>query len=419
MRLRARWGTSRRACELARDVEHVRMTDVLRDVGDDLLARPGRTLLTALGTFVGIAVLVGALGLAASLDSQIGARFAAIAPREVSVTPASQSRGIEQAAVMPWDGPARAHRIRGVQYAANFSELAPERPVLGSPVHDPTRPVPRAMRVYAASPEVFETIGASLVGTVFTGFNDQRSDAVAVLGRDAAVRLGISDVRGRPVLFVDGFPVVVIGIIEGVERQSIVLNSILIPECLARDRFGLTAPSRLIVLTSPGASAVVAHQLPLAVRPQGASEVIASVPPTAEVTREAVASDAQGLLLALAAVSIFVGGVGIANVTLVSVLQRTAEIGLRRAVGARRRDIVAHFLVSSTLVGSLGAVLGTCCGVWVTLVVALAQGWPPTIDRWVLVVGPVVGALTGLVAGAYPSYRASSIEPIEALRVGV
>ncbi len=399
---------------------HVSLADVVRDVGEDLLARPGRTLLTALGTLVGVAVLVATLGLAASLESQISSRFDAIAPRDVTVSPVVEPGRPDSDAVgaLPWDGPARVRRIEGVKAAADLSELTPERRVRGSPVHDPTRPAVETMRVMAASPGVFEVIGASLRGTGFDDLHDRRGEAVAVLGRDAADRLGIADTKGRPVVFADGLPVVVIGIIESAERKSTVLSSILIPEGLARARFGLKGPSELVVLTRPGATTAVAAQVPLALRPDDPEKVTASVPPVAQATREAVSSDTRGLLLGLAGVSLVVGGVGIANVTLVAVLQRTTEIGLRRAIGARRRDVLAHFLLSSTVIGAVGAVLGTCVGAWLTVIIANVQGWPATFDRWVVLVGPVVGACTGLLAGAYPSYRAAAIEPIEALRAG-
>ncbi|MBK8461565.1 MAG: FtsX-like permease family protein [Nigerium sp.] len=111
-----------------------------------------------------------------------------------------------------------------------------------------------------------------------------------------------------------------------------------------------------------------------------------------------------------------IGGVGIANMTLVSVLERTAEIGLRRAIGARRRHIVVQFLLSSVATAFLGAVVGTGVGMVVTTAVALAQQWPPTMSPVLPVVAPLVGAAIDVGAGAYPAHRASRIEPIDALR---
>lgn len=399
---------------------HVAFTDILRDVADDLLARPGRTLLTALGTLVGIAVLVAALGLATSLESSITRRFDAIAPREVTLTPKiPPGRPQADAAdALPFDAPARLTRIDGVVAAANLSELTPERPVQGSPVHDPTRARVDTLRIIAASPGAFETLGAHLTGAPFTDFHDRRGETVAVLGREAARRLGITDTRGRPVVIADGLPLVVVGIIDSTERKSSVLGAIVVPDGLARTRFHLDGPTQVVALTRPGAADAVAAQAPLALRPGNPGIVQTSVPPTATTTRDAVSSDTRGLLLALAGVSLVIGGVGIANVTLVAVLQRTTEIGLRRAIGARRRDILTHFLATSTIIGALGALLGTCAGAWITVAVAAVQGWPPTLDRWVLLAGPVIGTLIGLHAGLYPSWRAATIEPIDALRAG-
>ncbi len=111
-----------------------------------------------------------------------------------------------------------------------------------------------------------------------------------------------------------------------------------------------------------------------------------------------------------------VGAIGIMNVTLVSVLERRGEIGLRRALGASRRHIASQFLFESAALGAIAGVIGTCVGILTVVGVSASQQWSPVIDPWLPLVAPVLGAAIGLLAGTYPSWKASATEPIAALR---
>ncbi len=126
--------------------------------------------------------------------------------------------------------------------------------------------------------------------------------------------------------------------------------------------------------------------------------------------------DVNSLFLAFGAVALIVGGLGIANVTLLSVIERTGEIGLRRALGARRRHIAAQFLLESAVTGLLGGLIGAALGVVAVVAVSVSKQWTPILDLQVALLAPAVGALIGLLAGAYPALRAATTEPITALR---
>jgi len=143
-----------------------------------------------------------------------------------------------------------------------------------------------------------------------------------------------------------------------------------------------------------------------------------TAPPEARRTRENVENDVNSLFLVLGLVSLVVGAIGIANVTLVTVLERVGEIGLRRALGARTHHIATQFLVESTTTGVIGGIVGASAGTIIVVAVAVARDWTPVMDMWTALVSPVAGGVIGLLAGVYPAMRAASMEPVEALRTG-
>lgn len=387
--------------------------DAAREVWLDLKSRPGRSALTALGTLIGIAVLVSTLGLAASLAAQISSRFDALTATEVTVT--TIQVGQQTASIIPADGPERALRINGTVAATTLSEIK-DIAITGTPVYDPSAPLDTTMPLYAASPGLADVVHATLDGRFFDAWHDARAVPVAVLGYGAAERLRVGSVLHQPVVFINGQPVAVIGIISSLERRTGLAQAVIVPDGYARAKLGQQAPASLVIETRVGAAEVVADQVGIAIRPDQPERIATAVPPSPELTRSQISGDTQTLFIVLAVISLVIGGIGIANMTLVAVLERVPEIGLRRAIGARRRHIVTQFLAGSVVVGFIGGIAGTAVGLMVTAGVSVLQSWPPTLPWVWLVASPVLGALIGLLAGLYPAYRASRIEPIEALR---
>jgi ABC-type antimicrobial peptide transport system permease subunit len=210
----------------------------------------------------------------------------------------------------------------------------------------------------------------------------------------------------------------VIGLLSNVSRQPSLLGSAIMPEGTARREFDLAAPALAQIETRIGAVDLISRQAPVALSPSDPGLLKVAAPPDPRSLRNAVKKDLNALFLLLGGVSLLVGAIGIANVTLVSVLERIGEIGLRRALGAARRHIAAQFLVESTAMGFAGGVIGASVGILVVVGVSASNTWTPVLDPWVPLCAPLLGALIGLLSGTYPALRAASLEPVEALRAG-
>jgi putative ABC transport system permease protein len=156
----------------------------------------------------------------------------------------------------------------------------------------------------------------------------------------------------------------------------------------------------------------------MALRPHDPDRLEVLSPPKPGRLRGAIEDDVTGLLYGLAGLAVLVGMIGIANTTLVAVLERRAEIGVRRALGARRRHIAGQFLTESATLGLIGGIIGTSVGILVVVAVSAQRDWTTTIDPLLTLPAPAIGAITGLLAGLQPASRAARITPAAALRAG-
>jgi ABC-type antimicrobial peptide transport system permease subunit len=237
-----------------------------------------------------------------------------------------------------------------------------------------------------------------------------------VVGANVAEQLHVTRIDDQPAIFLGDRLYTVIGVISDVARQSSLLGSIVIPEGTAGRDFGLGAPGSVQIETRIGAASLIAGQVPLALSPTDPTLLKVTAPPEPRRVRAGVQNDLNALFLLLGAVSLLIGAVGIANVTLVSVLERVGEIGLRRSLGAARRHIAGQFLLESTTLGLLGGILGAALGTLVVVGVAASRTWTPVLEPWVPLGAPLLGGTIGLLSGIYPSARAAAMEPVEALR---
>ena len=385
-----------------------------------VLARPVRSALTTLGTVLGIGTLVITIGVASTAADQIVGRFDALTATSVTlVVPPPPPTSSDAAPLVDWSAVTGVDRLAGVESTAALadSDALSHVQVRANDVVTPGALPDRTLSVVAASASLPAGVrGQMAAGRFYDSGDIARHDRVAVLGDQAAGLLGITEVDDAPAVFFDGQSFTVIGILGGFRREQRLSASVILPPTTAEDRVGLGQVTRVLVNTSLGAAQQVARQAPIALAPNSEDALTVLAPPDLSKARDGVQGDVNGLFLVLGLVSLIVGAIGIANVTLVTVMERVGEIGLRRALGASRGQIAGQFLAESTTIGLLGGVIGSALGVVVVVSVSAVRDWTPVLDPRLALGAPVAGAVVGLLAGLYPSVRASRMEPVEALR---
>lgn len=246
-----------------------------------------------------------------------------------------------------------------------------------------------------------------------------------MLDAEAAAALGVSPSRlqDQPAVFIHGTAYTVVGIYRAAQRVVAAQPAMLIPANTALADYGNPQPgignqteAQMIIATRLGAAQVVGAQIAAAELPTDPSRLVVASPPQPQTLRNQVSADLTGLFLILAAISLLIGAVGIANTTLVAVLERREEIGLRRALGARPRHIAAQFLTESTTLGTLGGLIGTSLGVATVVAFAALKDWTAVINTDLTLPAPLIGSIVGLFAGAYPALRAAHTNPLTALQ---
>ncbi|GAA0491633.1 ABC transporter permease [Paractinoplanes deccanensis] len=379
--------------------------DLLRLGGYGLRARPLRAVLSALGIAIGIAAMIAVVGISSSSRADLDRQLAALGTNMLTVAPGQTMFGDN--ATLPDESVAMIRRI-GPVTSATATGAVNETAVYR------TDRIPAGetsgLAVLAAEQALLDTIGGSMADG--TWLNAATGDYPAVvLGSTAARRLG-----NPPTVWMDGRWWTVVGVLEPVPLAPEIDQSVLVGwdaagTYLDFDGHPTTVYTRSIDAQVEAVRAVLAQTA----NPEDPSEVKVSKPSDALAARRATSDAFTALLLGLGAVALLVGGIGVANTMVISVLERRAEIGLRRSLGATRGQVRTQFVAESLLLSLLGGAVGVFIGYVVTGFYAMTQTWPTVVPPWALIGGVGATVMIGAAAGLYPAIRAARLAPTEAL----
>lgn len=391
--------------------------DLVRVALSGLAARKMRTVLLLLGPMIGVAAIIAAVGLTDSAKGDLKAKVAELGTNLVEVS-ASSSFG-DDAPTLPGDAIERALTVTTVQAVASVRQLSN---VLVSPYTEAleefsTVPIP----VLAADGRLPSVLEVDLVsGRWLDAFDEASGARVAVIGQSLAREFSYLPGENRTIEL-DDRPFAVVGVLERVPLEPGFDNAVFVPFGTAGDDFlddDDVDANKLYVRSIEGTEDLTARALSVAIGLGGPDEISAEI--KSEALELAAQSDRQLQLIvvSMGLLAIVVGGLGIANVMSISVIQRSAEIGIRRALGHTRRIIALQFLLEAIAVGIVGGIFGVLLGMLAIFVGVSAAGWVFVMAGWLAPAGVALAVVISVLAGSYPAVRAARLEPLETLRLG-
>jgi len=399
----------------------LRFGDMARVASVGLRTRRLRAALSALGIAIGVAAIVAILGLSSSSQAGLLAEIDRLGTNLLTVTNGQTLTG--QAATLPLTAPAMIGRINPVTKVAETGDVS-TADVFRSPL------IPsidtNALTVDAASVNLLSAVGTSVGQGSYLNAAIAIEPAV-VLGAAAAQRLGIDRIYRSERVWLGGMWFYVVGILKPAVLAPEIDSSALIGFPAARKYLNYTSttangtttdgpPTTIYVRTQDSQVNAVDNALANTADPQNPSYVDVSQPSAALIARADAQGAFNGLFLGLGAVALLVGAVGVANIMIISVLERRSEIGLRRALGATRGQIRGQFLSEAILLALLGGAVGVVAGALATAVYAHTKHWAVVIPTEAWAGGIASAILIGAIAGLMPAIRAARLSPTDALK---
>jgi putative ABC transport system permease protein len=376
-----------------------------------MLGRRGRAVLTAIGISIGIAAIVAVVGISASSKANVLQVLDQLGTNYLTVKP-GQALGSSETASLPPESVGRLSLLDQVQAVSATAQL--DVTVRRSDQLPSTNT--KGTVVLAADPDLLATLN----GKVSIGHwldEGMGSYPVVVLGKTAAQRQGVDLAQGEQLVWLGDQWFAVIGVLDEMPLAPELDSAALISPQIATEKFGYEgSPTTVYVRAAPQDIDAVRDVAASTANPASPSEVDVTRPSDALEARAATDTAFTTLLLGLGGVALLVGGVGIANVMVISVLERRNEIGVRRALGATRRHVRIQFLVEALVQSGLGGFAGVLLGAVITIGYALSMDWPIALPVEGLTGGVLAALLVGGLAGLYPASRAARLEPAEAVR---
>jgi putative ABC transport system permease protein len=369
-----------------------------------------RSALSVLGILIGVAACVGILGLSQSSKSELLAKLERLGTNLLTVEAGGGlGRG---SGTLPAEATGMISRIGPVEITSMISFVD------GHVYKNDLMPKghTRGISIQAVDRELLDVLAGSVADGVW--FDEARASYPnVVLGSVAAARLGVREISGtQPIWLADRW-FTVIGILNTFELAPDLDRSALIGHDAAETHLGHNnLPTRVLVRVDPAKVDQVLTVLAATANPEFPEEVEVDKPTEALEAQEAADETLTTLFLGLGAVALLVGGIGIANIMVIAVLERRGEIGLRRALGATRRHVASQFLAEALLLGAMGGIGGVLLGVAATAIYANVKGWETLVPPVAMIGGIAAALLISGIAGLYPAARAARLSPTEALR---
>jgi putative ABC transport system permease protein len=380
-----------------------------------LTARKVRTLLIMLGPIIGVAAMVCAIGLTESAKGELQAQLAQLGTNLI-IAQAGGTFG-SQNPTFPENAVARVESVSSVSAAAATANLSGvvSVPVQGAKDYYEAFPAP----VRAAGVGLPSVLQVPMISGRWLDLADlQLHTSAAVLGEGIAKQYGYLPGESRTIRL-NNANFAVVGVLGPVALDPELDNAVFVTEWSAKHVLGTNGePNQLYIRAAPGATQSTANAIPTAISLGGPDQVSTQIPSDVLQAAAQANKTLQEVALLAGLLALVVGGVGIANVMSISVIQRSSEIGIRRAVGHSRSKIAAQFLLESLFVGLLGGLGGAGFGVAIVYGVSAVAGWVAVIDYGTIPLWMGLALLVAVGAGLFPSIKAARLEPLETLRLG-